>query len=118
MSASEANPVPNGDQNESQTLDPAETMVDTGALQAALVAAEAKALESRDLYMRALAEMENMRKRSVRDLEQAHKFALEKFANDLISVKDSLEMGLAAAGTADVQSLLAGTDARPSRRPV
>jgi molecular chaperone GrpE len=111
MSASEANPVPNGDENESQTLDPAETMVDTGALQAALVAAEAKALESRDLYMRALAEMENMRKRSVRDLEQAHKFALEKFANDLISVKDSLEMGLAAAGTADVQSLLAGTDA-------
>src|SRR5690349_2864557 len=110
MSASEANQVPNGE-NESQSPDPAATMVDPAALQAALVAAEAKALESRDLYMRALAEMENMRKRSVRDIEHAHKFALEKFANDLISVKDSLEMGLAAASNADAQSLLAGTDA-------
>ena len=114
MSASEANQgsdSPDSIENESQSPDMAATMVDTGALQAALVAAETKALESRDLYMRALAEMENMRKRSVRDIEHAHKFALEKFANDLISVKDSLEMGLAAAGNADVQSLLAGTDA-------
>jgi molecular chaperone GrpE len=110
MTASnEPNQDPAG-QDPSNT-DPAATLVDPAALQTALVAAEAKALESRDLYIRALAEMENMRKRATRDIEHAHKFALEKFANDLISVKDSLEMGLAAAGTADVQSLLAGTDA-------
>lgn len=78
-------------------------------LQAALAAAEARALESRDLYMRALAEMENIRKRASRDVEQAHKYAVDRFANDLIAVKDSLELGLLAAG--DAQTLRAGTEA-------
>jgi molecular chaperone GrpE len=79
-----------------------EEAADTGALQAALAAAESRALESRDLYMRALAELENVRKRASRDVEQAHKFALERVAHDLIGVKDSLELGLAnAAGSAD-----------------
>ena len=84
---------------------------DLPTLQAAVVAAEAKALESRDLYMRALAEMENLRKRAARDVEQAHKYALEKFAQDLISVKDSLEMGLQAGQAATADSLVAGTQA-------
>ena len=71
-------------------------------LQASLAAAESRALESRDLYMRALAELENVRKRASRDVEQAHKFALERVAHDLIGVKDSLELGLAnASGSAD-----------------
>jgi molecular chaperone GrpE len=78
-------------------------------LQAALQAAEVRALESRDLYMRALAEMENIRKRASRDVEQAHKYAVDKFANDLVAVKDSLELGLLAAG--DAQTLRAGTEA-------
>jgi molecular chaperone GrpE len=65
-------------------------------LQAAVAAAEARAAESKDLYMRALAEIENVRKRAARDVEQAHKFALERFANDLVPVKDSLELGLAS----------------------
>ncbi|HEY0942542.1 MAG TPA: nucleotide exchange factor GrpE [Steroidobacter sp.] len=82
---------------------------DVADLQAALAAAEARALESRDLYMRALAEMENIRKRASRDIEQAHKYAVDRFANDLIAVKDSLELGLQAAG--DVQTLRAGTEA-------
>ena len=78
-------------------------------LQAALAAAEARALESRDMYMRALAEMENIRKRASRDVEQAHRYAVDRFANDLIGVKDSLELGLLAAG--DPQTLRAGTEA-------
>lgn len=78
-------------------------------LQDALAAAEARALESRDLYMRALAEMENIRKRASRDVEQAHKYAVDRFANDLVGVKDSLELGLLAAG--DPQTLRAGTEA-------
>jgi len=81
----------------------------SGDLQAALAAAEARALESRDMYMRALAEMENIRKRSSRDIEQAHKYAVDRFANDLIGVKDSLELGLIAA--ADPATLRAGTEA-------
>lgn len=79
-----------------------EEAADAGALRASLVAAESRALESRDLYMRALAELENVRKRASRDVEQAHKFALERVAHDLIGVKDSLELGLAnAAGSPD-----------------
>jgi molecular chaperone GrpE len=84
---------------------------DIGALQDALAAAETKALESRDLYMRALAEMENMRKRAARDVEQAHRYALEKFAQDLLSVKDSLELGLQAGQNSNVESLVAGMQA-------
>jgi len=83
--------------------------VDLEALQASLAAAESRAAESKDLYMRALAEVENVRKRAARDVEQAHKFALERFANDLIGVKDSLELGLASGGGSD--ALREGTEA-------
>lgn len=85
-------PVPPGTEEEA---------ADAGALQAALAAAESRALESRDLYMRALAELDNVRKRASRDIEQAHKYGVERIANDLIGVKDSLELGLASAASAD-----------------
>jgi molecular chaperone GrpE len=78
-------------------------------LQAALTAAEGRALEHRDLYMRALAELDNVRKRSARDVEQAHKYAIDRFANDLVGVKDSLELGLASS--ASIDALRAGTEA-------
>lgn len=86
-----------------------DTTAEVAELRASLEAAEARALESRDLYMRALAELENVRKRASRDVEQAHKYAVDRFANDLVGVKDSLELGLIAAG--DVETLKAGTDA-------
>jgi molecular chaperone GrpE len=79
------------------------------ALQAALEAAEARALEHRDMYMRALAELDNVRKRAARDVEQAHKYAIDRFANDLVAVKDSLELGLASDAAGD--ALRAGTEA-------
>lgn len=82
---------------------------DVEALRAALEAAEARALESRDLYLRALAELENVRKRATRDIEQAHKFGLERIANDLIAVRDGLELGLASE-SADAQALRTGTE--------
>ena len=47
--------------------------------------------------MRAHAELENVRKRLERDLQNAHKFALERFVSELLPVKDSLELGLAAS---------------------
>lgn len=52
-----------------------------------------KALSEADL--RAQAEIQNVRKRAERDVEHAHKFALEKFAGDILSVADSLERALA-----------------------
>jgi molecular chaperone GrpE len=79
-------------------------------LQAALAAAEARANEGRDQAVRAMAELDNVRKRAVRDVENAHKYALEKFAGELIGVKDSLEMSLAVQN-ATVDDLRAGSDA-------
>lgn len=78
---------------------------------AALEAAQAKAAENWDRYLRAAAEIENVRKRAGRDVENARKFALESFSRDLLAVKDSLEMGIQAADNADVESLLAGKEA-------
>lgn len=83
---------------------------DASELQAALAAAEARALESKDLYIRSLAEIENVRKRASRDVEQAHKYAVERFASDLIDVKDSLELGLANSAPSG-DALRTGTEA-------
>ena len=67
-------------------------------LQRDLDQALAKAAEHWKLYLGAHAEMENLRKRTERDVQNAHKFALERFFGELLPVRDSLEMGLAAAG--------------------
>jgi len=63
--------------------------------------AEAKVDEQRDQVLRVQAELENVRRRAERDVQGAHKFALEKFVNELLPVKDSLEMGGAAAKVED-----------------
>jgi molecular chaperone GrpE len=55
--------------------------------------------------------MDNIRKRAAKDLEGTRQFAVEKFAQDLIGVKDSLELALANAGKADVASLVEGQTA-------
>ncbi|MBT8090229.1 MAG: nucleotide exchange factor GrpE [Gammaproteobacteria bacterium] len=77
----------------------------------ALAAAEAKAAENWERYLRAAAETENVRKRAARDVKNAHKFALERFGKELLAVKDGLEMALAAAENASVESLLEGSEA-------
>ena len=107
MSTNEQDVTP--DRTAAQT--PSDTSGETSdiqALQAALEAAEAQAAEHKDLYMRALAELDNVRKRAVRDIEQAHKYALERFANDLLPVKDGLELGLSSE--ANAEALRAGTE--------
>ena len=63
-----------------------------------LGAAQAQLAEARDAQLRAYAEMENVRKRAQRDVEAAHRFAVERFAADMIEVRDTLELGIAAAG--------------------
>ena len=81
------------------------------ALQDQLEAALAKAEENWNLYLSARADMENIRKRAERDLQNAHKFALEKFIDELLPVKDSLEMGVAAASeTVDINKLREGSE--------
>jgi molecular chaperone GrpE len=63
-----------------------------------LRAAELKAAEHHDAWLRAKAEAENVRKRAQEDVAKAHKFGIERFATDLLAVKDSLEAALAAEG--------------------
>jgi len=67
------------------------------ALAAQLEEARAEAEQYRDQALRARAEADNARKRAERDVEAARKFALEKFATELLGVRDSLELGLQAA---------------------
>jgi molecular chaperone GrpE len=59
-----------------------------------LTAALARAEESRELYLRARAETENVRRRAQEDVSKAHKFAVESFAEALVPVADSLEKAL------------------------
>jgi molecular chaperone GrpE len=79
---------------------------------AELAAAKAQAQESREAQLRALAEMENVRKRAQRDVEAAHRYAVERFGLDMIEVRDTLELGIQAAGTApDAASIVEGMQA-------
>ena len=61
--------------------------------------AEADARE-KDIQLRAQAEIQNIRRRAEQDVEKAHKFALEKFSKELLTVVDNLERGLAALDNA------------------
>ena len=72
---------------------------------------KAKADENWEKYLRAAAELENVRKRAARDVEHAHKYALERFAGELLAVLDSLEACLAAGEEAEAASLLEGNEA-------
>jgi molecular chaperone GrpE len=74
--------------------------------------ARAKADEHYEQMMRAHAELENLKRRHERDLENAHKYGLDKFVAELLGVWDSLELGHSAAQdeTADVQKLREGTE--------
>ncbi|TCI01683.1 nucleotide exchange factor GrpE [Corallincola luteus] len=66
-------------------------------LEAALAASNAKVEEQQESVLRAMAEADNARRRAAQDSEKARKFALEKFAGDMLSVIDNLERGLQLA---------------------
>jgi molecular chaperone GrpE len=71
-----------------------------------------KAEENWERFVRTQAELENLRRRSEKDVQNAHKYALEKFAKELLSVVDSLELGLQAVtgDTSEVQKLREGME--------
>ncbi|HSD52731.1 MAG TPA: nucleotide exchange factor GrpE [Burkholderiales bacterium] len=74
-----------------------------------LRAAELKAAEHHDAWLRAKAEAENVRKRAQEDIAKAHKYGIERFGTDLLAVKDSLEAALAAEN-ASVESMRSGVE--------
>ncbi len=75
----------------------------------ALNAAELRAQEKEEAWLRARADTENVRKRAASDLAQARKFALESFAAELLSVTDSLEAALQVK-EASVESYRSGVE--------
>jgi molecular chaperone GrpE len=74
-----------------------------------LRAAEQKAAEHHEAWLRAKAETENVRRRAAEDIAKAHKFGVERFASDLLAVKDSLEAALATEN-ATVEQLRGGVE--------
>lgn len=67
--------------------------------------------ESNERSLRIQAEMENLRKRTARDVENAHKYALDRFIKDLLPVIDSLELGISATDNIEnIESLREGMD--------
>jgi molecular chaperone GrpE len=87
--------VPESGNNPAEDVDAA-AGTEQADLHALLEDARGKADEHWDQCLRLQADMENLRKRAERDVANAHKFALERFAAELLPVRDSLELGLAA----------------------
>src|ERR1700690_845824 len=84
----------------------AETMP---SLEELLKQAELNAQEHHDAWLRAKAEADNIRKRAQQDVANAHKYAVEGFAGELLAVKDSLEAAM-AADNASIESLKDGVE--------
>jgi molecular chaperone GrpE len=71
--------------------------------------ADQEMAELKDAYLRARAELENVRRQGALDVQKAHKFGIERFAEDLLPVKDALEQAL-AVDNATTEQLRAGVD--------
>jgi molecular chaperone GrpE len=82
-------------------------------LQQALAESEERARGNWEQYLRAVAELDNVRKRAQRDIEAANRYGLEKFAAELLPVRDSLELAVQSAASQDVdaKSLKQGQEA-------
>ena len=89
----------------------ASQLVDLERLQQALSEAEDRARNHWEQYLRAVAELDNVRKRAQRDIEAANRYGLEKFAAELLPVQDSLQLAVQNAGKADARSLAQGQEA-------
>ncbi|NOH54807.1 nucleotide exchange factor GrpE [Vibrio coralliilyticus] len=83
--------------NESTEQDEQESKI--AQLEAALLSSEAKVKEQQDSVLRAKAEVENMRRRTETEIDKARKYALNKFAEELLPVIDNLERAIQAADT-------------------
>lgn len=85
-------------------LDGASPPAELERMQQALTEAEERARSHREQHLRAVAELDNVRKRAQRDIEAANRYGLEKFAADLLPVRDSLEIAVQSADQAEVDA--------------
>jgi len=98
------------DSDDELRADPAEA-TNPGTIEAELAEARAKAEENWSSYLRAVAETDNVRKRAQREVEAASRYAIERFAAELLDVRDSLQLGIAAGAAADSAQLIEGMEA-------
>lgn len=80
------------------------------SLEQAVERLQAEADEQREQALRLAAELDNVRKRSQREIESARKYGVERFASETLTVRDTLEAALNSEG-ADVETVLEGTRA-------
>lgn len=80
-------------------------------LETQLAEAEARAGQHRSDYLRAIAELENVRKRAAREVDGARQFGVEKFAANLLAVADTLDLAVQSAAGADAATLAQGQEA-------
>ena len=83
---------------DSEALSPAGDSESLEELARALENARRDAQEHKDMALRARAELENVRRRAERDVANAHRYGLDRFVNEFLPVRDSLELGISAAG--------------------
>jgi molecular chaperone GrpE len=118
MNARDGEPRPQAGNEGASAHEPTAVLPETAAqlvelerLQQALTQAEERAKNHWEQYLRAVADLENVRKRAQRDVEGAHRFGIEKLAQELLPVMDSLELAVQNAPRADAKSLAEGTQA-------
>ena len=97
---------------EDKNVEQATTDEQSDDLQTQLEEAQQSAKDNWDKALRAQAEMENLKRRNAKDLENAHKFALDGFVKALLEVKDSLTMGLKTANEekATIEHIIEGLE--------
>jgi molecular chaperone GrpE len=102
------------DQINTENIEPTESEAQNldvmPSLEEQLRQAELNAQEHHDAWLRAKADAENARRRALDEIDKARKFALDKFAAELLPVKDSLEAALATGDNASFESLKSGVD--------
>jgi molecular chaperone GrpE len=100
----------NAAEADSEVIETAGGVDSTPGLEERLRQAELRAAEHHDAWLRSKAEMENVRRRALEDVDKARKFALEKFAGELLAVKDSLEAALSVGENATIESVKSGVE--------
>jgi molecular chaperone GrpE len=106
-------PKPESPETAASTEMPSLPPADLEGLKAEVEAMRAQAAENLDKFMRAKAETENIRRRAETDVASAHKFAIERFALEMLAVKDSLERARAVEipeGSAALDKMLEGVE--------
>src|SRR5688500_10689874 len=101
--------ITNGEQDRPDDQVPSDVATARSDAEERLRQAELAAQEHHDAWLRARAEAENVRRRSQTEIANAHKFAVENFAGELLPVKDSLEAALAVE-TATAESMKSGVE--------